>query len=207
MSCPCGIFALTWCKHRPLRHHERIRIKSLQQHKGGILRRGCIKVLFALVLLQETTVEYLEDRKPAEKFMEESRGLWEKASEKFQGVLPGNGRWRRLTEYTYPKGLQRMAGVWSGCVLNIGSQSPVQTCSWDVGESPFEYNCLTAFGDFQGAIELWKAEVSIELRLLICYCFWMPVFTTRTLSCHSCVAFTSKNMYDWFVVARIWSFR
>jgi len=101
--------------------------------------------------------------------------------------------------------MQRMAGVWSDCVLNIGSQSPVQTVVHrDVEESPFEYSCLTAFGDFQGAdVELWEAEVSIELRpadllLFLDACIHHSNTVVTGLR-HSCVAFTPKNMYDWFV--------
>ena len=98
-----------------------------------------------------------------------------------------------------------MAGVWSGCALNIGSQSPVQTVVHrDVGESPFEYSCLTAFGNFQGVnVELWEAEVSIELRpadlLLFLDACIHHSNTVVTGLCHSCVAFTPKNMYDYFV--------
>ncbi len=185
---------------------ERIRIKSLRQHKGAYRGEAVSRHYLPWCCYRKQpsiSTEYMADGKPAQKFMEESQGLWEKASEIFQGVLPG--KWRRLTEYPYPKGMQRMAGVWSGCALNIGSQSPVQTVVHrDVGESPFEYSCLTAFGDFQGAdVELWEAEVSIELRpadllLFLDACIHHSNTVVTGLR-HSCVAFTPKNMYDWFV--------
>ena len=133
--------------------------------------------------------------------MEESQGLWFKASEILRAVLPGN--WKILSEYAFPEGMPRMAGVWSGCTLNIGSsEKPVQNVVHrDVGESPFEYSYLTAFGDFSGAdLEMCEANVSIELRsgdllLFIDACIHHSNTPVTGLS-HSCVAFTPKNMHD-----------
>ena len=135
--------------------------------------------------------------------LEESQGIWDKASEILKEVFPSE--WEDMTTWKYPDDLPRMAGAWAGCAVNIGSAGkPVQTrIHRDIGESPFAISCLTAFGDYTGAdVELWELELQVQLKpgdlLFFADSLIHHSNTTVTGRRHSCVAFTPKNMFDWF---------
>src|ERR1700737_3664075 len=184
---------------------ERIRVKK-KIHKGAY--RGEALSRHYLVhsnYRAEPMIwsEYGEDGEEAVKFMEESQELWNEATRILRSVLPG--KYEDLLLPEFPEDMPRMAGVWSGCAVNIGSPGkPVKTALHrDVGESPFVYSCLTAFGDYTGAdVELWEAEVVVQLRpgdLLFFPDALIHHSNTNVSGVrHSCVAFTPKSMYDWW---------
>ena len=63
--------------------------------------------------------------------------------------------------------LDRMAGAFMGCVINMGSGDiPVETKPHrDVKERAFGVSCLCPFGTYKGgALILWELKVTIELN-------------------------------------------
>ena len=149
------------------------------------------------------SAEYQKDGPTAERFIEASQGIWEEASEILRELLPG--KWKNMMRWKYPEGMERLAGVWSGCAVNIGSkEKPVETAVHrDVGESPHLFSVLTAFGDYNEAdVELWEVGVKVKMRpgdlLIFSDAIIHHSNTTVTGVCHSVVAFTPKNMFDWF---------
>jgi hypothetical protein len=110
------------------------------------------------------------------------------------------------TKHPLPSSLQRKAGAWCGCAVNVGSENaPVEIeVHRDVGVSPLGVSCLSAYGDYEGGeVVLWEAELIIDLRpgdLLffpdaVIHHSNNPVLKgTR----HSVVAFTPRNMLSWW---------
>jgi hypothetical protein len=110
------------------------------------------------------------------------------------------------TKHPLPSSLQRKAGAWCGCAVNVGSENaPVEIeVHRDVGVSPLGVSCLSAYGDYEGGVVvLWEAELIIDLRpgdLLffpdaVIHHSNNPVLKgTR----HWVVAFTPRNMLSWW---------
>jgi hypothetical protein len=111
-----------------------------------------------------------------------------------------------FTKYNLPTQMYRMAGVWCGCAVNVGTPDhPVETeVHRDVGESPFGVCCLTAFGDYNGGgVILREAELVVELQPGDQLLFPDSLIhhsnekVTKGVQ-HSAVAFTPNNMLSWF---------
>jgi hypothetical protein len=139
----------------------------------------------------------------AQHFMEKGDALWEEMSSLLGRYFKGT--YKEFERYPLPDGLQRLAGVWMGAVINTGQEdAPVETeAHQDVQEAKYGFSCLCPFGQYVGgALVLWELRCIVELQPgemlifpdAIIHHSNEPVTGIR----HSIVAFTQQNMLDFF---------
>jgi hypothetical protein len=136
-------------------------------------------------------------------FMEYNKDFYKEISSIFRHV------WKReariFMKFPLPNDPSRLAGAWTGCVINIGTKHcPIKTkIHRDVDEGPYGVSCLYPFGDItDGDVILWEMGLRIELRpgdLLffsdgILHHSNKPVTGKR----HSLIAFTPLNVFHYW---------
>src|SRR5579859_2558587 len=101
----------------------------------------------------------------AQCFMKESHALWEEMSSLLGRYFKGT--YKEFKRYPLPNGLQRLAGVWMGTVINTRQEdTQVETeAHQDVQEAKHGFSCLCPFGKYVGsALILWELHYTIKLQ-------------------------------------------
>ena len=147
--------------------------------------------------------QFCKDGEGAKMFMQANSQLWESMSMYLSELFPGV--YKEFMNLPLAPHLDRMAGAFMGCVINMGSGDiPVETKPHrDVKERAFGVSCLCPFGTYKGgALILWELKVIIELNpgdLLFLPDSLIHHSNERVTGIHhSVVAFTQQNMFDYW---------
>jgi hypothetical protein len=149
------------------------------------------------------STDYIQDGNSAAAFMRDNRDLWNEMSFIFGHVWTSEAR--MFKKFPLPNFPQRLAGSWTGCAVNIGTEDdPIKTeIHRDVNEGLFGVSCLCPFGNFTGGdVMLWEACLRIELRAGDLLFFFNGILHHSnqdvTGQRHSLVAFTSMNVFHYW---------
>src|SRR5437763_10176412 len=111
------------------------------------------------------SAHFQEDSVSAQRFMENTKTLWDRMGRHFETVFPS--AYKEAVDHALPEGLSALAGPFMGCAINVQQDdSSVQTeIHRDVKERPFTPSCLCPIGDFRGGdLILWELHAVVELR-------------------------------------------
>jgi hypothetical protein len=113
-------------------------------------------------------------------------------------------QFRELRRARLPKGMKRLADLWTGFAMNAGSEEiPVQTEPHRDYKSVFYgKSCLYPFGNFTGGgLILWDLRAVLELKAGDLFLFEDHLLTHSNEPVqgerHSVVAFMHQRVLDW----------
>jgi hypothetical protein len=157
---------------------------------------GCVKNGKPLI-----SAKCKKDGRLGQRFLDANQWLWNRAGEYLSILFPG--KYKMLMRFPLPKGTRRLAKPWMGCVVNVGTDSPVRTKPHkDVKCAMEGRSCLCCFGDFRGGhIVFWEIKVIVELKAGDILLFADHLLTHSNTEVegtrHSLVAFTHQKVIDW----------
>ena len=146
--------------------------------------------------------DFRKQQEEGEHFVKATKSLWKEASHYMEALCPG--QFRELRRARLPKGIRRLASVWTGFAVNNGSdEAPVQTEPHRDHKSVFyEKSCLYPFGNFTGGgLILWDLRVVLELKAGDLFLFEDHLLTHSNEAVQgeqpSLVAFMHQTVLDW----------
>jgi hypothetical protein len=149
----------------------------------------------------KVSADFHKNGKEGERFVKATKSLWKEASHFMEDICPG--QYRELRKARLPPRMRKQAGVWSGFVVNKGSEEALveTTPHRDYKSIFYGKSCLYPFGDFEGgAVILWDLRLILELKAGDLFLFEdhllmhsnEPVRGER----HSLVAFMRQRVLD-----------